>query len=199
MIEVTSNISVIVGEKLQQLQALKDNPDAILRTVAGAVLREMKDRIHIKGLASDGNKIGTYSKGYMVVRTGTFKNADQFKKGVKKGSYKNAGRFTDQTIRLDKKTGVFTGEEKVGTPRPKYNRTADTTVIVSLTSQLENNYVVTETPTGYGIGFTNPLNMQKAQWVEETYNKPILTQLTEGELQLAQITAQEFTDEYLKN
>jgi len=48
----------------------------------------------------------------------------------------------------------------------KYNRSADTKVIVSLTRQLENDWSVIATVNGYGIGFKNKFNLQKARWVE---------------------------------
>lgn len=49
----------------------------------------------------------------------------------------------------------------------KYNRTADTKIIVSLTRQLENDWNVIATDKGYGVGFLNVFNSQKARWVEE--------------------------------
>lgn len=55
----------------------------------------------------------------------------------------------------------------------KYNRDSSNKVIVSLTRQLENNWSLIATPTGYGIGFTNPFNLQKARWVEEINGKVI--------------------------
>jgi hypothetical protein len=198
MIEVTSNINVIIQAKLEQILELKKNPDPILRTVALTVLPALRKRVHVDGLDASGSKIGTYSAGYMVVRTGSYKNAETYKKGAKAGQRKNSGKFTDQTIKLNKQTGVFTGEDKSGKARPNYNRTADTTVILSLTRQMENDESVVPTPSGYGIGFLNPFNFKKAIWCEETYGKKILTKLTTGELDLAQKTAQEFTNDYLK-
>lgn len=49
----------------------------------------------------------------------------------------------------------------------KYQRSADTKVIVSLTRQLENDWSVIATTRGYGIGFKNQFNLQKARWVEQ--------------------------------
>ena len=198
MIQVTSNISVIIRAKLAQITALKNNPDPVLRTVALAVLPELKHRVHIEGKDSSGGQIGTYSPGYMVLRTGAYKNADKFSKGAKKGQLKNAGKFTDATIRLNKNTGVFTGEDKVGKLRPKYNRDSSTKVILSLTRQMENDLSAVASGTGYGIGYLNPDNYKKALWCEETYKKKILTKLTKGEVELAKTTAENFTPEYLK-
>lgn len=63
-----------------------------------------------------------------------------------------------------------TGYMKV---RDKNKRNNDTKVIVSLTRQLENDYQVIATPEGYGIGFNNKLNFNKAKWVEERKKKII--------------------------
>jgi hypothetical protein len=66
----------------------------------------------------------------------------------------------------------------------KYKRDASTKVIVSLTRQLENNWSVIATPNGYGIGFTNPFNLQKARWVEGIKDK-IIFNLSKSEQQYA--------------
>jgi hypothetical protein len=55
----------------------------------------------------------------------------------------------------------------------KYKRDASNKVIVSLTRQLENDWSVIATQNGYGIGFTNPFNLQKARWVEGNQGKVI--------------------------
>jgi hypothetical protein len=46
------------------------------------------------------------------------------------------------------------------------NRTGGSNVIVSATRLLENDWSVIAVERGYGIGFKNPLNLQKARWVE---------------------------------
>ncbi len=203
MIKVSTNLSVIVKAKLEQIQALQNNPDAILRTVALAVLPELKRRVHIDGKDSSGGQIGNYSKEYMVVRTGNYIDAKKDKQGnykSKKSEAKgDAGVYSDRTIRLDKKTGVFTGEDKVGKNRKVYNRTADTKVVISLTRQMENDLNVVPSGNGYGIGYLNPDNRKKADYVEATYKKKILTKLTTEEKELAIKTAQDFLPEYLKN
>ena len=197
MIEVQSNIAVVIGAELKKIEALKANHDPVLRTVALTVLPAMKKRVHIDGKDSTGAAIGTYSPGYMVVRTGNYKNATRVSRGANSGKPKNAGTFTrGSSVRV---FGTIVEEtDKAGTPRPRYNRTADTKVILSLTRQMENDLSVVDTPTGYGIGYLNPLNLKKALWCEATYDKKILTQLTNEERELAGQTAREFTPEYLK-
>lgn len=61
---------------------------------------------------------------------------------------------------------------KVRQKKP-YNRTSDNKIIVSLTRQLENDWSVIATDKGYGIGFKNSFNYQKARWVEENKGKRI--------------------------
>jgi len=196
-IQYTSNVSLIAGQYTKKLIELAENPDAMLRTVAFAVLPELKKRVHIDGKDSSGNQIGTYSPDYMKLRTGNYKNADKFSKGKNVGKNKNAGTFTDATIRLNKKTGVFTGEDKVGKARPQYHRSNDPKVIISLTRQLENDESVLPSGTGYGIGFNNPFNFQKSQWVEAIYKKAIW-KLTEEEKALAKTVAEKFVEDFLK-
>jgi len=45
MISVTSNISVIIKAKLEQIRELKNNPDPVLRTIALAVLPELQTTV----------------------------------------------------------------------------------------------------------------------------------------------------------
>ena len=174
VIRVKTNISKVSSELVGKLKQLQER-DQLLRAVATNVLMTMKERIHKDGVAADGSQIGTYSDGYMKVRTGNFKNADRYTRGKKAGKTKNSGVFTEAVIRLNKETGVFTGEEKVGKARPRYNRTGDTKVICSLTRNMENDIKVLPTKDGYGIGYSNDVNGEKVGWLEETYQKPIFT------------------------
>lgn len=57
--------------------------------------------------------------------------------------------------------------------REKNKRGQDKKIIVSLTRQLENDWAVIPTENGYGVGFNNPFNKQKAEWVEGNKGKVI--------------------------
>ena len=57
--------------------------------------------------------------------------------------------------------------------REKARRGESRKIIVALTSQLEQGWAVLATQKGYGIGFNNPFNAQKARWVEENKSKII--------------------------
>jgi hypothetical protein len=94
MIQYTSNINRVVGGIAARLQELQANPDPMLRSVALAVLPEVKKRVHIDGKDSSGGQIGTYSPGYMKLRTGDYENSDRKTKGKNKGDLKNAGAYS---------------------------------------------------------------------------------------------------------
>ena len=81
--------------------------------------------------------------------------------------------------------------------RKKNNRGPSKKVIISLTRQLENNYAVIATPKGYGIGFLNPFDYKKTQYVEAIYDKPIFT-LTESERQYALDYINDLVNEAIK-
>lgn len=57
----------------------------------------------------------------------------------------------------------------------KFSRTPDKKIIVSLTRQLENDWSVIPTQKGYGVGFLNSLNLQKARWVEKNKGQKIFS------------------------
>lgn len=79
----------------------------------------------------------------------------------------------------------------------RYNRSGDNKVVVALTSQLENDWAVIATPTGYGIGFNNPFNAQKGRWVEQM-KKPFFT-LTKEEQEFVTERFQELVNNALNS
>lgn len=183
MIRVTTNIKPVLeglGIKIANLS----HPDQMLRTIATSMVAVVRDRVHVQGLAQNGSPIGTYSEGYMAVRTGKFKTNDVYKSGKRKGQTKNTGKFSK---------GLHKDQD-----RPRYNRTDDRKVIVSLTRQMENDLSVQATPQGgYGIGYNNPINVEKAAWVEATYRKKIFA-LTDEEKILMLRIAEDFLKGGLK-
>lgn len=156
--KIQTNIGQVTKAIAEKLRVLR-NPDYLIRPVAFGLIDKMTQRIHVEGKASDAGQIGTYSFGYMQVRLGIFNNSEGVSKGKNKGKIKNSG--------------VISRGKNKGQPRPKYNRTADTKIIVSLTRQLENDWSVIAVDKGYGIGFKNPFNLQKLKWVEENKGKKI--------------------------
>lgn len=157
-------VKIDISKFLNIQEALKKiaNPEYLLRQVSLDVVSLMKQRIHVNGTAADGSQIGTYSKEYMKVRTGDYQNS----KRTKKGELKNSGKFTKVKVENIFLKGDFGN-------RPNYHRTSDTTIIVSLTRQLENDWAVKPTLKGYGIDFNNSFNHKKMRWVEEIKSKDI--------------------------
>ena len=160
MITITTNLDKTFLNISEQLRSAI-SPDTLLRHVAVNMLPVVRDRIHVEGLDAENTQIGTYSPGYMKVRTGVFTTNEKFKKGKNKGA--------------TKPTGVFTKGKKKGQPRPQYNRTNDTKVVASLTSEMENDFSVINQGDKYGLGFKADNNFNKSQFVDATYKKKIWT------------------------
>lgn len=101
--------------------------------------------------------------------------------------------------------GKDASESQIGNYSPSYlqlrqknfKRSADTKIIVSLTRQLENDWSVIATEKGYGIGFLNSHNLDKARWVEQNKNKKIFF-LSQSEQSFAIERIGELTREALK-
>lgn len=166
---IETNISSIADEIIAQLTAL--DKDKLSRLTAENMLGIVRYRIHKEGKDAEGAKIGEYSPGYMKVRTGKFSTNDVFTKGKNKGE--------------TKPSGVFTKGKNKGQQRPKYNRTDDTTVIMSLTGQTENDFSIQPTDDGlWGLGYNNELNYAKSKFTENTYKKDIVA-LTDQEEETA--------------
>ncbi|MFT3680702.1 MAG: hypothetical protein QM791_10550 [Ferruginibacter sp.] len=184
MLTVSSNISEVTQQVQVAIDKIK-NPDVMLRTIASTLTGVIRKRVHEDGQASSGEQIGVYSDEYMKVRTGDFGNSSRVTRGKNKGNLKDAGVYTK-------------GPDK-GKPRPRYNRTSDTKVILSLTRQMENDMGAgvadpIKTESGYGIGFKNPHNYEKAIENEKRYKKPIW-QLSAGEEQIVNEIANQFTQD----
>jgi hypothetical protein len=77
--------------------------------------------------------------------------------------------------------------------REKAGRGESRKIIVALTSQLEQDWSVIATDNGYGIGFNNVLNAQKARWFEEN-KKRIIFNLSAEEKQYITERLQELVD-----
>ncbi len=178
MISITTNIDSVIGSLKEKVEAVAQTSE-LMRTIATNMRAVVKDRIHNDGKAADGNQIGTYSNSYLALRTGQYKTNKTFSKGKNKGE--------------TKPTGVFTKGKHKGAARPNYNRTNDPKVVISLTRQMENDFVVVATDNGYGLGYNNEENFKKVAYVENTYRKKIFS-LTEDEQKLVEATAQEFVD-----
>jgi hypothetical protein len=161
-------ISVKVSGIDEAISSLNEfDMDTVCYEIASTLKVDIGHRVHVEGKAADGSKIGTYSKGYMKVRTGNYEET-RLKSG------KNKGKFRKK--KQDGQAGVFTKGPRKGQKRPVYNRGGEREVILSLTRQMENDLNNTEPikiDGGYGIGYSNEHNYNKAVWNEKRYGKSI--------------------------
>ncbi len=63
MTEITTNMLDVCDNIVRRLSAI--DADKMCRLQASTLMAEMRQRIHVDGLAADGQPIGTYSAGYL--------------------------------------------------------------------------------------------------------------------------------------
>lgn len=141
MITITTNMGDVL--ELIKVKLNNINGQRICMAMANHAIGDMRKRIHVEGKDSNNSQIGTYSDGYMKVRTDNFKS------------------------------DVYTRGKKKSEKRILYNRNEGTKVIASLTREMENTMKVFPLENGAGIGWDDKHNFDKSEWVEETYGKNI--------------------------
>jgi hypothetical protein len=77
----------------------------------------------------------------------------------------------------------------------KYNRTSDSSVVASLTRQLENSYILGADGKSYGISVATPLSFDKIKWLTDKYGD--LWMLTKEEEKIALDAAKETSNKIL--
>ncbi|MDR2003949.1 MAG: hypothetical protein LBQ74_13030 [Prevotella sp.] len=163
------SVNDAIGEMSNDFKSI--DVDAMLRAVASNILPKMRKRVHVEGLDADGSQIGTYSAAYMKVRTGNYGNS-----GKKDSGFFTKGKSAVYDTK-SKKAVKYEANKKTGSSgssmRPKYNRGDDPKVILSLTSQMEQHLTVIQISDGYGLGYENEFDYNKAVWNETRYKKSI--------------------------
>lgn len=141
------NYSSNIGDVLTIVSAKLENIDLKEMTAlqASSVLGELRKRIHVDGKASDGSDIGSYSRGYLKVRSGLFESP------------------------------TIVRGPNAGGSREKFNRGSQPKVILSLTRQMEGDMQLLPLDNGTGIGYSNAENFNKSQWAEKTYGKRVFS------------------------
>jgi hypothetical protein len=167
MIQVRIDTANISAELHQKFRSVIDPKSGIFRQLATELVPVIQERIHVEGKAADGTQIGTYSNAYLKLRSGAYGNAARYSKGKNAGKLKNAGTTTKG--------------KNAGGLRQRFNRSSDPKVILSLTRQMENDYTVLATDRGWGIGFVNSHNADKARWNDKRYGH-VVYDLTKDEL-----------------
>ena len=92
---------------------------------------------------------------------------------------KEIGIYTNSYLKVRMSNST---SKKRSASRKNYNRSSDPKVIISLTRQLENDYAVIGTVRGWGIGFNNQLNANKARWNNKRYGGRTIYDLTKDEI-----------------
>lgn len=81
----------------------------------------------------------------------------------------------------------------------KYSRTADKKMIFSLTRQMENDMKPIPLPSGdgWGIGYSNAFNYEKAIANERRENKKVLTALSKEEDEMVDQIAEDYVNDVI--
>jgi hypothetical protein len=177
-----------VAGKVQSVLPEGKNYDTLQRIVATSVLGDMKIRIHQKGLAADGGRIGSYSTKPLYV-------------GVKANVGKSFGRPVGKTGLSKFKSGAKKGQDHAsryfpggyGEYKSAIGRNEIGSVNLSLSGQMDKELTLIKTDKGYGLGWANADLLERAKFFEgKKYSKSIWG-LTEDE----KITVSEVAKNYL--
>lgn len=71
--------------------------------------------------------------------------------------------------------------------REKKGKGNDSRVIISFTRQMQNDFQIIETNSGYGLGYSNAENFNKVGYVEGTYDKKIFALTVAEKLKVKEI------------
>lgn len=214
MITVTINTDALTKDLKEKFEGLT-NPqgvirDKLLRGIAVNMGGEVRRRIHVDGLKTDGTDIGKYNDTDPIYVNpkdsprsfkpeGKPRKTGVFKSGKKKGQDK----FKSNKVRTFKKKGELFAVETKHTTKyfESYKSFRDDVgvqtnkVNLSLLAEMENDFKAVaddpiKTNTGYGLGFTNPINALKAEGQEERYGE--IYSLTENEKGQVRLLAEDF-------
>lgn len=200
MINIVINTDAITKNLAKKFESLT-RPDGIqrdklLRKIAVSIGGEVRNRIHVQGLKSDGTDIGKYNDTDPLYvnpkkspRTfkpeGKPKKVGVFKSGKRKGEDKFAGNKTNKT-RYFESYKAF--RDYVGVQTNKVNLSLNNAGMEQDFKAVADNPI--KTNTGYGLGFTNDINALKAEGHEEKYG--VIYSLTENEKTQVRLIAEDF-------
>ncbi len=199
MITVTINTDALTKDLKEKFEGLT-NPqgvirDKLLRGIAVNMGGEIRRRIHVDGLKTDGTDIGKYNDTDPIYVNpkdsprsfkpeGKPRKTGVFKSGKKKGQDRFEGNKKNKTRYFESYKSF---RDYVGVQTNKVN--------LSLSAGMENDFKAVaddpiKTNTGYGLGFTNPINALKAEGQEERYGE--IYSLTEIEKDQVRLLAEDF-------
>lgn len=159
--------------RVEELQSANGALDAAMHSAADEQLSLCRDRIHTRGIASDGSDIGQYSSTPMYVdpnaSPGTFQPVGKTGRTVFASTGKpHLTKYFDQ--------GYKQFRQEAGLANDK--------VTLTLRGDLRDQLTVIKTSAGYGLGWTDDSLYELSQQLERKYSKPIWAP-TAGERYLA--------------
>lgn len=151
MIRIETNMDVVINKVCISLDEI--SIDEMTRLQATSLLAEMRKRIHVRGIASDGKPIGTYTPKYLKY------------------------------------------------VRPKYKRSTDSKVILSLTRSMENGMILFPITNGTAIGYATPELFQRAKWQEKrtAYGSRAIFSPTQQEVKLVNEIGNNYIAEHIQS
>lgn len=100
------------------------------------------------------------------------------------------GEYTSKYLKLREK-----GKDKTG---KRYNRGSNPKVIFSLTRLMENDFnIISGSGSGYNLGFKNPLNADKANWLQQNPKFGKVYKPTATEVEHMKAVAEQFITDLL--
>ena len=169
----------------QTMEKLQSVTDTVMRTVATSMLGEVKTRIHERGEAADGSDIGQYN-----TTNPLYVNPKNSPRGFVPVGKRGAVKF--KSAGLPHKTRYFDSYKdfrtEIGRPVDKVN--------LSLSGQLNSQFVVIATDDGYGLGWNNSEMPERAEGLTKKYGKEIWA-LTDTEQTKAVEIAQDTLNQLL--
>lgn len=162
MLSISSNSSAVFDDISRRLSAIGPSLDTALQVAADGQLSLCTDRIHTRGIASDGTDIGQYSSTPIYVNPknspAPFQPAGKTGKTVfAKSGQPHLTRYFDQGYRQYR--------EEVGLSADR--------VVLTLRGDLRDGLSVIKTSAGYGLGWSDESLYDLSQYLEKKYAKPI--------------------------
>ena len=165
MLTIHSNINTIINSKLTQLHEIQPGGavyDAAMHDATDTQLRNIKQRIHTDGRASDGSDIGQYSIKPMYMNPKNSPMAFQPMGKTGRDTFIKSGkphltRYFDQGYRAFR--------EEVGLASGK--------VVLTLSGALRDGLMVMPAAGGYALGWSDATLYDLSQALETKYTKPI--------------------------
>lgn len=149
-----------------------DGYDSVLRGVASSMVGVVKKRIHEDGKDANGENIGQYDTTHPLY-VNPFKSPKSFAPVGKTGKVKFKNGQPHKTKYFDSYKEF---RQEIDRPTDKVN--------LSLTGQMNSQFVVIPTENGYGLGWNNTEMYERSEGLETKYGKKIWS-LTDQEAEQA--------------